>query len=207
MPPGEGESLPARIQAKLSRLYGIDETPSVDDFIEASDHGDREVLVIVERGGEEEVELSLRLPRAAVEGRPSFDQLCQIVEGVSHFLYVVERARHELPATQLELELQAEVDKYVLLAHGPALAAGRARFEAGRAARIRRTLFDRVSYVDPPGTETGDRYRFANDLAAGFAARLEKRFARHGRFEQMRAALRRFYCAGQAEKIELARAA
>ncbi|MFS8069139.1 MAG: hypothetical protein ACMG6S_22490 [Byssovorax sp.] len=41
----------------------------------------------------------------------------------------------------------------------------------------------------------------------GFATRLEARFARHGRFEQMRAALRRFYCAGQAEKIELARAA
>ena len=211
MPPGDGESLPARIQARLTLLYGIEEGPSVDDFIEASDHGDREVLVIVDRGGEGEVELSLRLPRAAVEGRPSFDQLCQIVEGVSHFLYVVERARRELPATQLELELQAEVDKYVLLAHGPALAAEPLRFElgfeAGRSARIRQTLFDRVSYVDPVGTETGDRYRFANDLAAGFAARLEKRFARHGRFEQMRAALRRFYCAGQAEKIELARAA
>ena len=207
MPPGESESLPARIQARLSCLYGLSESPSVDEFIEASDQGDREVLVIVDRGGEGDVELSLRLPRAAVEGRPSFDQLCQIVEGVSHFLYVVERARRELPATQLELELQAEVDKYVLLTHGPALAAGPQRFEAGRAARIRRTLFDRVSYVDPAGTETGDRYRFANDLAAGFAARLEKRFARHGRFEQMRAALRRFYCAGQAEKIELARAA
>ena len=207
MPPGEVESLPARIQARLSRLYGLSECPSVDDFIEASDQDDREVLVIVDRGGEDEVELSLRLPRAAAAGRPSFDQLCQIVEGVSHFLYVVERARRELPATQLELELQAEVDKYVLLAHGPALAAGPPRFEAGRAARIRHTLFDRVRYVDPVGTETGDRYRFANDLAAGFAARLEKRFARHGRFEQMRAALRRFYCAGQAEKIELASAA
>jgi hypothetical protein len=207
MPPGERESLPARIQARLSRLYGLAESPSVDDFIEASDHEDREVMVIVDRGDGSEVELSLRLPRTAVEGQPSFDQLCQIVEGVSHFLYVVERARRELPATQLELELQAEVDKYVLLAHGPALATGPARFEAGRAARIRQTLFDRVSYVDPAGTETGDRYRFANDLAAGFAARLEKRFARHGRFEQMRAALRRFYCAGQAEKIELARAA
>jgi hypothetical protein len=207
MPPGEPESLAARIQARLSRLYGLEASHSVDDFIEASDQGDREVLVIVDRGGEDDVELGLRLPRAAMEGRPSFDQLCQIVEGVSHFLYVVERARRELPATQLELELQAEVDKYVLLAHGPALEAGPPRFEPGRAARIRRTLFDRVSYVDPAGTETGDRYRFANDLAAGFAARLEKRFARHGRFEQMRAALRRFYCAGQAEKIELARAA
>ena len=109
--------------------------------------------------------------------------------------------------TLLELELQAEVDKYVLLAHGPALGWGSRRFEPGRAARIRQTLFDRVRYLDPAGTETGDRYRLANDLAARFAGWLEARFARHGRFEQMRAALRRFYCAGQAEKIELARAA
>lgn len=207
MPAREDGSLPARIQARLSRLYGISDAPPVDDFIDASDHEDREVLVIVDRGAEGEVELGLHLPRLPEGGRPSFDQLCQIVEGVSHFLYVVERARRELPATQLELELQAEVDKYVLLAHGAALAAGPPRFEPERAARIHRSLFERVSYADPPGTVTGDRYRFANDLAAGFAARLEKRFARHGRFEQMRAALRRFYCAGQAEKIELARAA
>ncbi len=207
MPARDGGSLPARIQARLARLYAISDAPPVDDFIEASDHADREVLVIVDRGAEGEVELALRLPRLPEGGRPSFDQLCQIVEGVSHFLYLVERARRELPATQLELELQAEVDKYALLAHGPALAAGPSRFEPGRAARIRRSLFERVSYLDPAGTVTGDRYRFANDLAAGFAARLERRFARHGRFEQMRAALRRFYCAGQAEKIELARAA
>jgi hypothetical protein len=207
MPPPDAASLPAKIQARLSRLYGLGEAPPVDDFIEPSDHDDREALIVVDRGAEGEVELALRLPRSASTGRPSFDQLCQIVEGVSHFLYVVERARRELPATQLELELQAEVDKYVLLAHGPALGWGSRRFEPRRAARIRETLFDRVRYVDPAGTERGDRYRLANDLAARFAGRLESRFARHGRFEQMRAALRRFYCAGQAEKIELASAA
>jgi hypothetical protein len=47
----------------------------------------------------------------------------------------------------------------------------------------------------------------ANDLAARFARWLEARFARHGRFDQMRAWLRQFYGAGQAEKIGLARAA
>ncbi len=207
MPPREDGSLPAQIQARLSRLYGIGEAPPVDDFIEASDHDGREVLILVDRGAGGEVELSLRLPRSAATGRPSFAQLCHLVEGVSQFLSVAEGARRELPATQLELELQAEVDKYVLLAHGPALGWGARRFEPERAARIRQTLFDRVRYLDPAGTERGDRYRLANDLAARFAGRLESSFARHGRFEQMRAALRRFYCAGQAEKIELARAA
>jgi hypothetical protein len=211
-------SLPARIQARLSWYYGIDAAAQVDDFIALAED-QREALLIREHRGE--VELSLRLPRSAVEaGRtPSFDELCQIIEGVSHFIYVAERARRELPATQLELELQAEVDKYIVFAHGlargllPANAgaepASRSRFsfEPGHAARIRRRLFERVIYLDAAGTESGDRYRMANHLAARFAGRLEASFACHGRFEQMQATLRHFYGAGQTEKIELARAA
>jgi hypothetical protein len=196
-------SLPARIQARLRDYYGIEDAPAVDDFIEPDDDG-REALLVREEGGA--LELSLRLPRVALEGGrpPSFDEVCQVVEGVSHFLYLAERARRELPATQLELELQAEVDKYVLFAHG----GGAPRpFHAARAAQLRARLFERVAYLHPPHTERGARYRLANDLAAHATGGLEARFARHGRFEQMRAWLRRFYGAGQAEKIGLARAA
>jgi hypothetical protein len=196
-----GGSLPARIQARLAGYYGIEEAPAVDAFVEPADDA-REAVLVREREGE--LELSVRLPRVALEGgRPSFDELCQIVEGVSHFLYLAERARRELPATQLELELQAEVDKYLLFAHG---GGGRA-YHPARAARLQERLFDRVRYLHPAHTERGERYRMANDLAARFARWLEARFARHGRKEQMRAWLRRFYGAGQAEKIELARAA
>jgi hypothetical protein len=195
--------LPARIQARLSRWYHIEDAPSVDPFIEAADTG-RETLFVRDEGGE--VELLLCLPRAAIEpapgGRgPSFDELCQVIEGVSHFLYLAERARRELPATQLELELQAEVDKYVLLSHGDA------DFHPARAARVRARLFEHVSYVHEADTERGARYRVANGLAARFARRLEAIFTRQGRAEPMRAALLRFYGAGQAEKIELAQAA
>jgi hypothetical protein len=192
--------LPARIQARLSRWYGIEDAPAVGPFIELVDAG-RETLFLRDEGGE--LELCLHLPRAAVEGAraPSFDELCQVIEGVSHFLYLAERARRELPATQLELELQAEVDKYVLLSHGGA------GFHPARAARVRARLFERVSYLHAADTERGARYRMANDLAARFARRLEALFTRHGRFEPMRAALRAFYGAGQAEKIGLARAA
>jgi hypothetical protein len=196
-------SLPARIQAQLTGYYGIDDAPGVDDFIEPAEDA-REVLLVKELPGE--LHLALRLPRAALDDvrSPTFDELCQVVEGVSHFVYVAERARRELPTTQLELELQAEVDKYVLFAHGSR--APRA-FQPARAARLRSVLFERVRYLDAPHTETGARYRIANDLAARFARWLEASFARHGRFDQMRAALRRFYGAGQAEKIGLAQAA
>ncbi|MDI1446227.1 hypothetical protein [Polyangium sp. 6x1] len=199
-------SLPARIQAALEGTYGIPEAPSVEDFIQpidASEEEGREVLFV--REDDDGVSVVLHLPRAALEAtNPPFDLLCQVVEGVSHFLCLAERARRELPVTQLELELQAEVDKYVLLVHGPLAAR---RFDPDRAARIRARLFEAVAYLHPPGTERGDRYRLANDLAARFAGRLEESFARRGHFDRMRRALRSFYAAGQSDKISLARAA
>ncbi|WP_438023237.1 hypothetical protein [Sorangium sp. So ce233] len=219
-----GATFTARIQEHLARTYALDDAPAVDDFIRPTDGGAREALLI--RHADGDIEVALHLPRRAISrgGAGTFDEICQIVEGVSHFLYVAERARRELPATQLELELQAEVDKYVLLVHGglaeevelpgPPLGRrgegappGSRRFEPERAARIRAHLFERVTFMDPPGTETGDRYRIANDLAARFAGRLEAEFARRGRHAELLAALRRFYAAGQTEKIALARAA
>lgn len=200
-----GPSLPARIQAALCRWYGIDDAPAVDDFIRPCENGiAREVLLLKEN--DDDVEVAVFLPASALDGSSplGFDELCQVIEGVSHFVFLVERARRELPLTQLELELQAEVDKYVVFAHD---SHDVRRFEPHRAARIRARLFDAASYLDPPGTEKGDRYRLANDLAARFSGMLAERFARHGRFEQLVCVLRRFYGAGQYEKINLACAA
>jgi hypothetical protein len=177
----------------------------VDDFIQPCEGGiEREVLLV--RENEDGVEVVVHLPKAAFDGNVSlgFDEVCQVIEGVSHFVFLVERARRELPLTQLELELQAEVDKYVVFVHHPQHVR---LFEPHRAARLRARLFDGVAYLDPAGTEKGDRYRLANDLAARFAGMLEERFARFGRFEQLVDALRRFYAAGQYEKINLACAA
>lgn len=198
-------TLPARVQERLARTYGIDGTPLVDDFIQPTEGPAREALFIRHDG--DAIEVALRLPREAIDGgrAPSFDEICQVVEGVSHFLYVAERARRELPATQLELELQAEVDKYVLLACSGIDRAR--RFDPERAARVRARLFERVLYLHPPESEAGQRYRTANDLAARFARRIEAELARGGRVAQTMAVLRRFYAAGQADKIALAIAA
>lgn len=200
-------TIPARIQERLARTYLIDGAPAVDNFIQPTDGPAREALLIRDADGE--LEVALHLPREAIAGGrpPSFDEVCQIVEGVSHFVYVAERARRELPATQLELELQAEVDKYVLFVHGALDAGAAGCFEPGRASRIRSRLFEKVRFLHPAGTERGDRYRIANDLAARFVGRIEAELARRGRYAEMLARLRRFYAVGQAEKIALALAA
>ena len=201
-----GATLPAAIQRELTAHYGVDAAPDVDDFIEASDDdGARESLLVREDDGGLEIALRLAVRRGLEAGvRLGLDLAAQLVEGVSHFLCLAERARRELPITQLELELQAEVDKYLLFAHAGPFARG---FHVERAARVRERLFGAPAFLDAKGTVPGERYRLANDLAARFALRIEQAAARDGRLDGMRAALRRFYGAGQAEKIQLAQAA
>lgn len=207
-PPGvrAGATLPARIQARLRSTYAIEEAPPVDAFIVEASAASRETVRVREADGELEVEVAL--PRSAlVSPRPTLDEVCQVVEGVSHFVYLAERARRELPTTQLELEIQAELDKYVVLVLGDLAGGGAARFDASRSRAMRARLFERVIYFHAAGTEHGERYRVANDVAARVAHGIERDLVRCGRADGARAFLRRFYSAGQREKMELSRAA
>ena len=154
--------------------------------------GEREALLLRESEGELEMALVVPATTPAAAVLNENDGWLQLAEGVSHFVYVANRARQELPSTQLELELQAEVDKFVLLV------LEQVPYDRGEAFEVHSRLFERVTYLHEAGTELGDRYRTANDLAARFVRRLMA----HGH-ETTHAALRRFYRAGQAEKIRL----
>jgi hypothetical protein len=180
------------IQRRLETYYGLERTPDVTDFAEAAPAGGREQLLV--RESAEAVELALIVPRAPARDGAN-DTWLQLLEGVSHFVYVVERVRTGLPTTQLELELQAEVDKFVLLGLEPG-----SDHESAR--RLHAHLYENGHFLDPSGTEAGERYRLANDLAARLGARLLGRDA-----SETRRLLRRFYRAGQTDKIALATAA
>lgn len=182
-----------RIQRRIERYYALESAPDVTRFASAGAEGEREVLLVREDGND--VEMALRVPASKPRAGAN-DVWLQLLEGVSHFVYVAERVRTGLPATQLELELQAEVDKFVLLALDPG---GEAH---GDRLVVHRRIFEEASFLDPPGTEAGERYRLANSLAARLAGRLVTRGA-----AEARELLRRFYRAGQAEKIAFARAA
>jgi hypothetical protein len=191
-------TLAATVQGGLERMYRLDRQADVGDFVRGAGEGEREALFLREAadGG---LEVSLALPRLA--GEASLDALCQIIEGVSHFVYVVERARVQREATQLELELQAEVDKWVVLA------AAMRGFDVARSAALRSGLYERVTYVEGAQTEAGERYRVANEAAHAFVRRLEREFVARARYEEMRGELRRFFHAGQGDKLRLGRAA
>jgi hypothetical protein len=185
------------VQRSLELFYRLEEAPCVRRFLRAARPGERETVLVREaEDGAVEIEVTAPAPSGA-----GLDDLCQVIEGVSHFVYVADRARCSRPATQLELELQAEVDKYVLLV------LGKARFDARLARAIHARLYERVHFSDPQGTEAGDRYRLANELAARFVRRVELRYAARGQQRAMRDALARFYRMGLGEKIQFARAA
>ena len=193
-------ALAGRIQRGLETLYRLDRAADVDAFVTHAGEGQREALFV--RESEDGLELLLRIPRLGdhavdVEGA-GLDPLCQIIEGVSHFVYLANRASFGREATQLELELQAEVDKYVILA------SALEEFDERTSRRLRERLYDDISFVHDPDTVEGERYRTANGYARRFTGRLERDYIMRGRFGELQGELRRFFHMGQGEKLRAA---
>lgn len=194
-------ALASRIQRGLENLYRLDRAADVDAFVKHAAEGEREVLLVRETA--DGLELLLRVPRIEdgevdVDSNRGLDTLCQIIEGVSHFVYLADRASRERETTQLELELQAEVDKYIILA------ASLQSFDELSSRRLRERLYERVAFAHAPDTEEGERYRVANDRARRFTGRLERDFIARARYAELRAELRRFFHMNQGEKLRAA---
>ncbi len=190
-------ALAAKVQGALERLYRLDRLADVGDYLRGAEEGEREALLLRE-ADDGALEVSLRIP--PLKGEASLDALCQIIEGVSHFVYVVERARAEREATQLELEVQAEVDKWVVLA------ASQKAFGVAESAALRARLYEQILFEHDDDTVEGERYRVANDAAHRFVRRLERNYVGRARFGEMREELRRYFRMGQEEKLRSGRA-
>lgn len=200
-----------RLQRGLEQLYRIATGVDVGDFIVdadgraalAPDRRPREQLLVYEVSGEVEIGLFVdpgvvatlvaHDPGAALDHR-NFADLLLAIEGVSHFVMAVWCAGRERPVTALELELQAEVDKYVtcLLLIAP---------ERDVSAQLRRRLFRDCTYDADLADDERDRYRAANDNAHQYAAWLEAEFVAPRRIPEMLAELRRFYRQPLARKL------
>ena len=142
------------LQSELEQIYDVTTPHRVEDFLlqeprlvahlteDASAHECPEKLLVAQTEDGLDVGLFLHetvLGRLA-EDNPAeslhegnLQDYCFVVEGVSHFLYLAWNAGFERYITQLELELVAEVDKFVstaarLLEHvarwSPALCSG-----------------------------------------------------------------------------------
>lgn len=124
----------------------------------------------------------------AEAARSEFDAFCAATEGVSHFLMLVERARRGEPVTLLELEAQAEVDKFVSARLHHPMRSGELWTRLFRTARLLEGL---------DGRETV-RYQEAARLAAGFCSSLDE--APH--VDALLEVLRRFWRDSGARRLE-----
>ncbi|MBP8806822.1 MAG: hypothetical protein KBG48_32625 [Kofleriaceae bacterium] len=211
-------SILARLQGGLEATYRVATGLPVDAFMldEAGRaslglaRAPREQLVVVESDDGLDfglfvddavlAQLAARDPADGLDDRnlPAF---LYAVEGVSHFIYAALCAQRARTVSALELELQAEVDKYVtcLLSGDPGPAAS---------AAWRRRLYDACSFEPDLDADERDRYRVANDNARRYAGALERRYVARGRIADMLVELRRFYRLPIAGKLDaIARAA
>jgi hypothetical protein len=207
------------LQALLSGLYDAPVDFDVEDFLLcdrrylASVLGDGAQHVAAEQvlmmPDEQGVRIGVFIEQRVLDRLAQHDPLqsldetnledyCTALEGVSHFHYLAWSLTRGRSVSLLELELQAEVDKYATaLALLTRQQAG--RFPAGLHAR----LFDAVSFLPHLDEASLRRYEEANRHAARYCRSLDERYLspRRLRPEMWVAELRRFFRCPRQEKL------
>ncbi len=144
-----------------------------------------------------------------------YDDYCTILEGVSHFVYLVWNAQYGRQVKPIEMELQAEVDKFVFsaLADGNSEDGNSEMAESRRRSRPQSqpqskhqllfdSLFRQVKYFHAPGTDMHHRYTVANKFAEQYCNWLSCHFQFTVGDPMLYAELARFYRMNAAAKFE-----
>lgn len=210
------------LQCLLATLYGVEIGPDVRDYLvtdavalgvtQAAGQVRKPAEQLLIEQGDGEIGLALYLeqavldhlaaddPRCTLDGRNLAD-FCLAVEGVSHFNYVAWNAARDTAVTLLELEMQAEVDKYacarVLLGAQPRPAQ----------TRVLEALFDEPVFDPALDAVERERYVEASRLASGYCRRLQRRFPAGAPAAALVRELRSFFRWSQPAKVSHIRTA
>lgn len=211
-----GPGMLGAIQKGLEALYRIDTQLEIADFLlprecleelRTARQPPEQLLLREHPGG---LDLALYLeegllrtlerhdPRRGVDER-NLSPLLLVLEGVSHFIYAVDRARKQRSISALELELQAEVDKYVSLVLLTWDLGERA--PASLPIDLIPRLFHQVAYPPDLSAEERDRYAEANATAERYACQLERRYLRARALSGFLQDVRRFWRLSYTDKL------
>ncbi len=199
----------AELQAHLQTFYEVDLAYRIEDFLTTDNelarslgdghpHQPREQLLVHQTGDDLSVSLyldaellaGLRLHNVNALTDPDAANLADLsiaLEGVSHFVYLIWNASYGRHVSLLELELQAEVDKFVTL-----LALLEDQGETAFA-RLHAWLFEEIDFAPTLDCEQRLRYVTANQFAAKYCWLVGRRYRGRGDRQVWHNELRRFY--------------
>lgn len=203
------------IQEQLEAIYGIRCEFRAKDFLVDADSAvalggtARALEELLVSQTEECLELALYLEPSLfrrLEGlRPlqamdhDLDAFCQVAEGVSHFIYLQRAASLSRNVSLLEMEAQAEVDKFALCT------VMRWGSEVGQwAGALVTNLFQAVRFHDHLSHQERWRYQLANRLGLAYARRLLP-LIRAGHLDRVLSELRATYRMGAEAKLDYLR--
>lgn len=205
----------SELQDHLTSIYRVDPGYDVKDFLITDPalastlsngslipHTEESVLLREDKDG---LALSVFLDRDMLSrlhtANPLLDlqanqlnDLWTVLEGISHFNYIVWRARKNRGVSLLELEMQAEIDKFV-----STLFLALRQNDNELALKLHGWLFDGVEFNPALSPVQRGRYATANNYAARFCHGLRDRLARDSREDLHE--LRYFYRLSQRDKI------
>jgi hypothetical protein len=198
-----------QMQSLITQINDVPLNHDVNQFLLAHvDHltTDEQVLVAPNDDGAELGVYIDPMVLTRLQRNDPFEQLsdhnladfCTALEGVSHFQYLVWCMERGRAVSLLELELQAEVDKYSA-ALWLLLRQTNGNFPHGLHAR----MFSQVSFIDGLDPESLQRYQEANRHAAYYCQSNDQRYLRRRRqqFSQWLVELREFYRCGHHTKM------
>ena len=204
----------ATLLSQIDRIYDLELEVEIDEFLIsrelcqslAGNKADGSA-VVVHQGGEETIQLGVYIGEDTLTRLREVDlstgvasehvpALCTAIEEVSHFAYLMWNAHRDKLVTQLELELQAEVDKFVT----SALLLARRNRGLIPADLLDLLFGDFDLRAELDGTRR-ERYRAASSFARTYCSFLVRRFLRESRVADLLAELRYFYRLTQRGKI------
>jgi len=125
-----------------------------------------------------------------------YAEFCLILEGVSHFLYVVWNAHHQKKVTLLEMELQAEIDKFIMM---QSLLDGESCRDD--VSCLQSWLFQKNGFDETLTESELERYKQANYYAGKYCMNLQQQYKLQGFNNDLLKELRRFYRLVQEDKM------
>lgn len=192
------------LQLVLESYYDIDPPYCISEFVchsAQTETGSAQCKgtvpeMLVFREDSTNLDISLFLNASLLEGidnhnyknhwySRNFENGCILLEGVSHFLYMVFNAHHDRQVSMLDLEVQAEIDKFIFSAlHID---------NTCSVDSLLQRLFCNISYREEMSSELRYRYERANELGYAYCQWLADNFELRANNKSLLAEISKIY--------------